>query len=96
VFPLSGAIATKVLSYGAGHDNRRKTYQSSHIGVGTSHVCTAIHKGYVGEPSMYKHGLENTVTERLNMSHMLTVIEKTQSTFAAIPLAMTIGGGVVN
>jgi hypothetical protein len=41
VFTLSGAIATKVLSYGAGHDDRGQTYQSSHIGVGTSHVCAA-------------------------------------------------------
>jgi hypothetical protein len=45
---------------------------------------------------MYRHGLENTVTERLRTSHMLIVIEKTQSTFAAIPSAMMIGGGVVN
>jgi hypothetical protein len=36
------------------------------------------------------------VTERLSTSHMLIVIEKTQSTFAAISSAMTIGGGVVN
>jgi hypothetical protein len=45
---------------------------------------------------MYRHGLENTVTERLRTSHMLIVIEKTQSTFVAIPSAVTIGGGVVN
>jgi hypothetical protein len=45
---------------------------------------------------MYKHGLKNTVTERLSTSHMLIVIEKTQSTFAAIPSAVTIGFGVVN
>jgi hypothetical protein len=45
---------------------------------------------------MYRHGLENTMTERLSMSHMLIVIEKTQSTFAAIPSVVTIEGGVVN
>jgi hypothetical protein len=45
---------------------------------------------------MYRHGLENTVTERLSTSHMLIVIERTQSTFAAIPSAVTIEGGVVN
>jgi hypothetical protein len=45
---------------------------------------------------MYRHGLENTVTERLSTSHMLIVIEKTQSTFAAISSHMMIGGGVVN
>jgi hypothetical protein len=45
---------------------------------------------------MYRHGLENTVTERLSTSHMSIVIEKTQSTFAAISSHVTIGGGVVN
>jgi hypothetical protein len=45
---------------------------------------------------MYRHGLENMVTERLSTSHMLIMIEKTQSTFEDIPSAVTIGGGVVN
>jgi hypothetical protein len=45
---------------------------------------------------MYRHGLENMVTERLGTRHMLIVIEKTQSTFAAIPSVVTIGGGAVN
>jgi hypothetical protein len=45
---------------------------------------------------MYRHGLENTVTERLSTSHMLIVIEKTQSTFIAISSHVTIGGGIVN
>jgi hypothetical protein len=45
---------------------------------------------------MYRHGLENMMTERLSTSHMLIVIEKTHSTFADIPSPMTIGGGVVN
>jgi hypothetical protein len=36
------------------------------------------------------------MTERLSMSQIMIVIENTQSTFAAIPSAMTIGGGVVN
>jgi hypothetical protein len=38
----------------------------------------------------------NTVTKRLSTSHMSIVIEKTQSTFAAMPSAVTLGGGVVN
>jgi hypothetical protein len=41
MFSLSEAIATKVLSYGAGHDDRGQKYRSSHISVGTSHVCAA-------------------------------------------------------
>jgi hypothetical protein len=45
---------------------------------------------------MCRHGLGIQVTERLSTSHMLIVIEKTQSTFAAIPSTMMIGGGVVN
>jgi hypothetical protein len=45
---------------------------------------------------MYRHSLANTVTERLSTSRMLIVIEKTQSTFAAIPSVVMIGGGVVN
>jgi hypothetical protein len=45
---------------------------------------------------MCKHGLGTQVTERLSMSHMMTVIEKTHSTFAAISSAVMIGGGVVN
>jgi hypothetical protein len=45
---------------------------------------------------MYRHGLENMVTERLSTSHTLIVNEMTQSTFATIPSAVTIGGGVVN
>jgi hypothetical protein len=42
---------------------------------------------------MYRHGFKNTVTERLSTSHMLIVIEKTQSTFTAISSHVTIGGG---
>jgi hypothetical protein len=42
---------------------------------------------------MYRHGFENTVTERLSTSHMLIVIEKTQSTFTAISYHVMIGGG---
>jgi hypothetical protein len=45
---------------------------------------------------MFRHVLENTVTERLSTSHMLIMIEKTQPTFAAILSHMTIRGGVVN
>jgi hypothetical protein len=36
------------------------------------------------------------MTERLSMSHMLIVIEKTQSTLAAVSSYVTIGGGIVN
>jgi hypothetical protein len=36
------------------------------------------------------------MTKRLRTSHMLIVIEKTESTFAAIPSAVTIEGSVVN
>jgi hypothetical protein len=45
---------------------------------------------------MYIYGLKNMVTKRLSTSHMLIVIEKTQSTFAAMSSAVTIGGSVVN
>jgi hypothetical protein len=45
---------------------------------------------------MCRHDLRTEVTKRLSTSNMLIVIEKTQSTFAAIPSAVTIGGGVVN
>jgi hypothetical protein len=45
---------------------------------------------------MYRHGLKNTVTKRLSTSHMLIVTKKTQTTFAAIPSAVMLGGGVVN
>jgi hypothetical protein len=36
------------------------------------------------------------MTERLSTSHMLIVIEKSQTTFAAISSSVTIGGGIVN
>ena len=45
---------------------------------------------------MYRHGLEAQVIKRSSMSHMNDVIDISMSTFAAMPLAMTIGGGIVN
>jgi hypothetical protein len=59
-------------------------------------MCRAYTKVVFASPSMCRHGLRTKVTERLSMSHMLIVIKKTQSTFAAIPSAVTIRGGVVN
>jgi hypothetical protein len=54
-------------------------------------MCHAYTKVTLASPSMCRHSLGTQVTERLSMSHMLIVIEKTQYTFAAIPSAMTIG-----
>jgi hypothetical protein len=45
---------------------------------------------------MCRNGLGKQVTKRLSTNYMLIMIEKTHSTFAAIPSAVTIGGGVVN
>jgi hypothetical protein len=59
-------------------------------------MCRVYTKVALASPSMCRHGLGTQVTERLSTSHMLIVTEKTQSTFAAIPSAVTIGGGVVN
>jgi hypothetical protein len=96
VFPLSGAIATKVLSYGAGRDDRGQIYQSLHIGVGTRHVCAAHTLRLLASLACTDMASKTRMTERLSTSHMLIVIERTQSTFAAMPSAVTIGGGVVN
>jgi hypothetical protein len=59
-------------------------------------MCRAYTKVALASPSTCRHGLGTQVTESLSMSHIMIVIEKTQSTFAAIPSAMTIEGGVVN
>jgi hypothetical protein len=59
-------------------------------------MCHAYTKVALASPSMCRHGLGTQLTERLSTSHMLIVIEKTQSTFAAIPSAVMIGGGLVN
>jgi hypothetical protein len=59
-------------------------------------MCQEFTKVTLASPSMCRHGLGTQVTERLSMSHMLIMIEKTQSTFAAISSAVMIGGGVVN
>jgi hypothetical protein len=55
-----------------------------------------IRYGDVGESSMYRHGLKKTVIERLSTSHMLIVIEKTQSTFVPISSHVMIVGVIVN
>jgi hypothetical protein len=59
-------------------------------------MCHAYNKVVLSSTSMCRHGHETRITERLSTSHMLIVIEKTQSTFAAIPSAVMIEGGVVN
>ena len=45
---------------------------------------------------MYRHGLGTREIERSSMSHMDDVIDMSMSTFATIPMAVTIGGGIVN
>jgi hypothetical protein len=59
-------------------------------------MCRTYTKVVLARTSVCRHGLKTQMTERLSTSHMLIVIEKTQSTFAAIPSAVTIRGGVVN
>jgi hypothetical protein len=59
-------------------------------------MCHAYTKVVLASPSMCTHGVRTQVTKRLSTSHMLIMIEKAQSTLAAIPSAMTIGDGVVN
>jgi hypothetical protein len=95
MFPLSGAIATKVFSYEASRDDWGQAYRSSHKGVGTSHVCAA-HTLRLCWRACTDMVSNTRMTERLSTSHMLIVIERTHSTFAAVPSAVTIGGGVVN
>jgi hypothetical protein len=41
MFPLTEAIANKVLRYEAGHDDRGLDIAKFTYGVGTSHVCAA-------------------------------------------------------
>jgi hypothetical protein len=76
--------------------------------IGATHIEVHIRCGYkrcmyqvytkvaLARPSMCIHGLGTQVIERLRTSHMLIVIEKTQSTFVAIPSVVTIQGGIVN
>ena len=45
---------------------------------------------------MYRHGLGTRVIERSSMSHMDDVIDMSMSTFATMPMAVTIEGGIVN
>ena len=45
---------------------------------------------------MYRHGLGTRVIERSSMSHMDDVIDMSMSTFATMPMAVMIGGGMVN
>jgi hypothetical protein len=49
VFPLSEAIATKVLSYEAGRDDQGQAYQSSHKAWVQALYVPRIHQGCVGE-----------------------------------------------
>ena len=45
---------------------------------------------------MYRHDLETRAIERSSMSRMNDVIDISMSTIAAVPPAVTIGGGIVN
>jgi hypothetical protein len=45
---------------------------------------------------MCMHGPETQEIERSSMSHMNNVIDISMSTFASMPSATMIGGGVVN
>lgn len=45
---------------------------------------------------MYRHGLGAQVIERSSMSHINDVIDILMSTFATMPPAVAIGGGIVN
>ena len=45
---------------------------------------------------MYRHGLGTRLIERSSMSHMDDVIDMAMSTFATMPMAVMIGGGMVN
>jgi hypothetical protein len=42
-------------------------------------MCHAYTKVALASPSMCRHGLGTQVTKRLSTSHMLIVIEKTES-----------------
>jgi hypothetical protein len=59
-------------------------------------MCRAYTKVVLASPSMCRHSLGTQVIESLSTRHMLIVIKKTQSMFAAMPSAVTIRGGVVN
>jgi hypothetical protein len=49
----------------------------------------------LGEPSMYRHGLE-TQTERLSMSHMVDMINMVMFAFETMPFHVMIGCGIVD
>jgi hypothetical protein len=59
-------------------------------------MCRAYTKIMLASLACTDMTSKTQMTESLSMSHMLIVIENTQSTFVAIPSAVTIGGGVVN
>jgi hypothetical protein len=73
------------------------THIEVHIRCGYKHcMCQVYTKVALARPSMCRHGLGTQLIKRLSTSHMLIVIEKTQSTFVAIPSVVTIRGGIVN
>jgi hypothetical protein len=76
------AIAKKVLSYGAGRDDRGQTYRSSHTAVVFEpSMCRhslrtqQYTKVKIGEPSMCRHSLGTRETKRSSMGHMDDVID---------------------
>ena len=52
--------------------------------------------GNLDEPSMYRHGLGNTRTERLNTNHMDDMINMVMFTIEATSSHVMIGCGVVD
>jgi hypothetical protein len=49
----------------------------------------------LGEPGMYRHGL-GTRTKRLNMSHMVDMMNMVTFAFETMSLHVMIGCGIVN
>src|SRR5215216_85013 len=62
---------------------------------GVRQLHTRILRFLLGEPSMYRHGLE-TRTERLSMSHIVDVMTILMLAFEATPTHVMIGLGVVD
>ena len=56
----------------------------------------AEYLGLLDEPSMYRHGLGTTETERLNTSHMDDMINMLMFTIEATSSHVMIGCGVVD
>jgi hypothetical protein len=59
-------------------------------------MCRAYTKVMLASLACTDMTLKTQMIERLSTSHMLIVIGNTQSTFVAIPLAVTTEDGVVN